>query len=77
MVFYNGSTTYCKFGPYLVIDSFGIFSSKMYHFSAKMNVLHHLSLQFEACIILLQESHCTSAMKLHVVLFSSELAESS
>ena len=32
--------------------------------ASKMNVLHHLSLQYEAPIILLQETHCTCADEL-------------
>ena len=32
--------------------------------ASKMNVLHHLAMQFEAFVILLQETHCTDAEKL-------------
>ena len=32
--------------------------------ASKMNVLHYLALQFEAIIMLLQETHCTNAGKL-------------
>ena len=32
--------------------------------AGKMNVLHHLATRFEALVILLQETHCTSAEKL-------------
>ena len=32
--------------------------------ASKMNVLHHLSMQSEALVILLQETHCTNAEKL-------------
>ena len=32
--------------------------------ASKMNVLHHLAMQFEALVILLQETHCTDAEKL-------------
>ena len=31
--------------------------------ASKMNVLHYLTLQFEALFILLQETHCTSTEK--------------
>ena len=40
-----------------------------------MNVLHHLAMQPEALVILLQETHCTDAEKL--VLLKYQLAESS
>ena len=40
-----------------------------------MNVLHHLAIQFEALVILLQETHCTNAEKL--VLPHYQLAGSS
>ena len=40
-----------------------------------MNVLHHLAMQSEALVILLQETHCTDAEKL--VLLNYQLAESS
>ena len=40
-----------------------------------MNVLHHLAMQFEALVILLQETHCTDAEKL--VLPNYQLAGSS
>ena len=43
--------------------------------ASKMNVLHYLALQFEALIILLQETHCTDAEKL--VLSNYQLAGSS
>ena len=39
---------------------------------SKMNVLHHLATQLEAFVILLQETHCTSAEKL--VLSNYQLA---
>ena len=32
----------------------------------KTNVLHHLALQYEALVILLQETHCTCADKLTI-----------
>ena len=32
--------------------------------ASKMNVLHHLAMQSEALVILLQETHCTDAEKL-------------
>ena len=32
--------------------------------ASKMNVLHHLAVQFEALVILLQENHCASTDKL-------------
>ena len=32
--------------------------------ASKMNVLHHLAVQSEALVILLQETHCTDAEKL-------------
>ena len=32
--------------------------------ASKMSVLYHLAAQFEALVILLQESHCTSAQRL-------------
>ena len=32
----------------------------------KMNVLHHLAVQYEALVILLQETHCTCADKLSI-----------
>ena len=41
----------------------------------KMNVLHHLAMQSEALVILLQETHCTDAEKL--VLPNYQLAGSS
>ena len=41
----------------------------------KMNVLHHLAMQFETLVILLQETHCTDAEKL--VLPNYQLAGSS
>ena len=34
--------------------------------ASKMNVLHHLAMQSEALVILLQETHCTDAEKLVV-----------
>ena len=40
-----------------------------------MNVLHHLAIQFEALVTLLQETHCIDAEKL--VLPNYQLAESS
>ena len=40
--------------------------------ASKMSILHHLATQLEALVILLQETHCTSAEKL--VLPSFELA---
>ena len=43
--------------------------------ASKMNVLHHLAMQFEALVILLQETHCTDAEKL--VLPNYQLAGSS
>ena len=43
--------------------------------AGKMNVLHHLATRLEALVILLQETHCTSAEKL--VLSNYKLAESS
>ena len=43
--------------------------------ASKMNVLHHLTMQFEALVILLQEIHCTGAEKL--VLPNYQLAGSS
>ena len=43
--------------------------------ASKMNVLHHLAMQSEALVILLQETHCTDAEKL--VLPNCELARSS
>ena len=43
--------------------------------ASKMNVLHHLALQSEALVILLQETHCTDAKKL--VLPNYQLAGSS
>ena len=44
-------------------------------FASKMNVLHHLAMQSEALVILLQETHCTDAEKL--VLPNYQLAGSS
>ena len=41
--------------------------------ASKMNVLHHLAIQLEAFVILLQETHCISAEKL--VLSNYQLAE--
>ena len=41
----------------------------------KMNVLHHLAMQSEALVILLQDTHCTNAEKL--VLPNYQLAGSS
>ena len=41
----------------------------------KMNILHHLTMQSEALVILLQETHCTDAEKL--VLLNYQLAGSS
>ena len=32
--------------------------------ASKMNVLHYIAMQFEALVILLQETHCTNAEKL-------------
>ena len=32
--------------------------------ASKMNLLHYLGLQFEALIIILQETHCTNVEKL-------------
>ena len=43
--------------------------------ASKINVLHHLAIQFEALVILLQETHCTDAKKL--VLPNYQLAGSS
>ena len=43
--------------------------------ASKMNVLHQLAMQFEALVILLQETHCIDAEKL--VLLNCELARSS
>ena len=43
--------------------------------SSKMNVLHHLAMQSEALVVLLQETHCTDAEKL--VLPNYQLAGSS
>ena len=43
--------------------------------ASKMNVFHHLAMQSEALIILLQETHCTDAEKL--VLPNYQLAGSS
>ena len=43
--------------------------------ASKMNVLHHLAMQSEALVILLQETHCTDAKKL--VLPNYQLAGSS
>ena len=43
--------------------------------ASKMNVLHHLAMQSEALVILLQKTHCTDAEKL--VLSNYQLAESS
>ena len=43
--------------------------------ASKMNILHHLAMQSEALVILLQETHCTDAEKL--VLPNYRLAESS
>ena len=43
--------------------------------ASKMNVLHHLAMQSEALVILLQETHCTDAEKL--VLLNYQLAGSS
>ena len=40
--------------------------------ASKMNVLHHLAIQLEAFVILLQETHCSSAEKL--VLSNYQLA---
>ena len=34
--------------------------------ASKMNVLHHLAVQYEALVILPQETHCTSANKLTI-----------
>ena len=42
--------------------------------ASKMNVLHYLALQFEALVILLQDTHCTNAEKL--VLPGYQLARS-
>ena len=41
----------------------------------KMNVFHHLAVQYEALVILLQETHCTCATQLTIPGFA--LAESS
>ena len=43
--------------------------------ASKMNVLHHLAMQSEALVILLQETHCTDAEKL--VIPNYQLAGSS
>ena len=43
--------------------------------ASKMNVLHHLAMQYQALIILLQKSHCICADKLTIP--GSTLAESS
>ena len=43
--------------------------------ASKMNVLHHLAMQYEALVILLQETHCTNAEKF--VLPNYQLAGSS
>ena len=43
--------------------------------ASKMNILHHLAMQSESLVILLQETHCTDAEKL--VLPNYQLAESS
>ena len=43
--------------------------------ASKMNVLHHLAMQSEALVILLQETHCIDVEKL--VLPNYQLAESS
>ena len=43
--------------------------------ASKMNVLHHLAMQSEALVILLQETHCTDAEKL--VLLNYQLTGSS
>ena len=43
--------------------------------ASKMNVLHHFAMQFEALVILLQETHCIDAEKL--VLPNYQLAGSS
>ena len=43
--------------------------------ASKMNVLHHIAIQSEALVILLQETHCTDAEKL--VLPNYQLAGSS
>ena len=43
--------------------------------ASKMNVLHHLAMQSEALVMLLQETHCTNAKK--SVLLSYQLAGSS
>ena len=43
--------------------------------ASKMNVLHHLAMQSEALVILLQETHCTDPEKL--VLPNYQLAASS
>ena len=43
--------------------------------ASKMNILHHLAMQSEALVILLQETHCTDAEKL--VLPNYQLAGSS
>ena len=34
--------------------------------ASKMNVLHHLAVEYESLIILLQETHCTFADKLTI-----------
>ena len=38
--------------------------------ASKINVLHHLAVQHEALIILLQETHCTSSKKLKLSSFA-------
>ena len=38
--------------------------------ASKMNVLHHLAVQYEALVILLQEAHCTCADKLTILGFA-------
>ena len=38
--------------------------------ASKMNVLHHFAVQYEALVILLQETHCTCADKLTILGFA-------
>ena len=38
--------------------------------ASKMNILHHLAVQYQALVVLLQKSHCTSADKLTIPSFT-------
>ena len=42
--------------------------------ASKMNILHHLAMQSEALVILLQETHCTSKLPTSWAFFKQELS---